>query len=145
MIDDEFETVFRRMIEHLMGAIGQFHDGNTTIRYWTSSNFDLPNEVEDAPIEDESDAEIIDLDEKVLVIANLGNTGFVPSVRVEGKKLIVENEIDDKDMILDLDFYVDVNNSHASYKNGVLEVELKKAEDGSDVVSEGYLNYELRG
>ena len=120
-------------------------DGNTTVRYWTSSNFGFPNEMEQTPNDDEPSAEIINLDGKTLVIADLGGVGFVPSVRVEGKKLIIENEIEDKDMILDLDFDVDINNSHASYRNGILEVELKEAEADSDIVKEGYVNFEIRG
>ncbi|TFG33345.1 hypothetical protein EU527_08265 [Candidatus Thorarchaeota archaeon] len=146
MIDDEFETVFRRMIEHLMGAMGEIPDGNTTIRYWTSSNFGFPNAIEETPDKnEETDAEVIQLDDKVLVIINLGTAGFVPSVRVEEKNLIITNEIEDKETILNLDFLVDVENSHASYRNGILEVELKEVKDGSDVITEGELTFMIGG
>ncbi len=146
MIDDEFESVFRKMIENLMGAIGEMSDGNTTVRYWTSSNFGFPSPIEETPGNDEeSNAEIIELDDKVLVVLNVESAGFVPSVKIEGKSLIVTNEIEDKETILDLDFPVDVNNSKASYRNGILEIELKEAKDGSDVATEGDIVFEIRG
>ncbi|TFG27478.1 hypothetical protein EU527_18510 [Candidatus Thorarchaeota archaeon] len=146
MIDDEFETVFRRMIDHLMGVMGHVPDGSTTIRYWTSSNFGFPDEVEETQGHDEEpEAEIIDFDDKVLVIKNLYSTGFVPSVRVEGKNLIVTNEIEDKETVLNLDFLVDVQSSNASCRNGVLEIELKKARNNSNVITEGNIEFEIRG
>ena len=145
MTDDEFESVFRKMFENLMNAIGGMSDGNTTVRYWTNSNFGFPNPIEEPSGNDEEpDAEIIELDDKVLVILNIESAGFVPSVRVEGKSLIVTNEIEDKETILDLDFPVDVNNSKASYRNGILEIELKQAKNGSQVTTEGDIVFEIR-
>ena len=146
MIDDEFETVFRKMIENLMGAMGGMTDGNTTVRYWTSSNFGFPSPVEETPGNDEEpDAEIIELDDRVLVILNLESAGFVPSVKVEGKSLIVTNEIEDKETVLNLDFPVDIDNSKASYRNGIIEIELREAKDGSGAITEGDIVFEIRG
>jgi len=146
LIDDEFESVFRKMIEHLMGTMGQMPEGNTTVRYWTSSNFGFPNAIEETPGNDEEpDAEIIELEDSVLVIIDLGSAGFVPSVRVEDKSLIVTNELEDKETILNLDFFVDVQNSVASYRNGILEVELKEAKNGSGVITEGDIVFEIGG
>ncbi len=79
-----------------------------------------------------------------MIILDLGSAGFVPSVRVEGKSLIVTNEIEDKEKILDLDFPVDVDNSKASYRNGILEIELIEAKDGSDVITDGEIVFEIR-
>jgi len=146
LIDDEFESVFRKILENLMGAMGGMSDGNTTVRYWTNSNFGFPTPIEETPGNDEQpDAEIIELDDKVLVILAHESAGFVPSVRIEGKRLIVTNEIEDKENILDLDFFVDVNNSKASYRNGILEIELKRANDGSEVVTDGNITFEIKG
>ena len=138
MIDDEFETVFRRLFESLMNSMGNMTDGDTAIRYWTSSGLGGPGMTEIPETEYEIQVEVIDLDDKVLFLVEVGSEDEIVDVKVEGRTLCVFNQVDGNETILDLDFDVDIENSRTSCRNGILEIELKKAND-PDGPSEGYL------
>ena len=141
MIDDEFETVFRKLFESLMNSMGQMTDGETTIRYWTSSNPGGQGMFDNPETESEIEAEVIDLEDKVLFLIEVGPEDEIIDVKVEGKTLCVFNQIDGNETTFDLDFDVDIENSRTSCRNGILEIELKKATD-EDGPTEGYLKIE---
>jgi len=141
MIDDEFESVFRRVFEHLMKSMGQISDGDGTISYWSGSMFGNPDVGEMSPPSDELHAEVIDLEDKVLFMVELENEGTLVDVKVEERSLLVNDQIEGNEAVFDLDFDVDIDNSRVSVRNGILEIELKKAVS-DDGPKEGYLNIE---
>jgi len=138
MIDDEFETVFRRLFESLMNSMGQMTDGETTVGYWTSSGLGGPGMTDIPVTEYEIQAEVIDLEDRVLFLVEIGPEDEIIDVKVEGRTLCVFNQVDGNETIFDLDFDVDIEDSQTSCRNGILEIELKKAKD-QDGPREGYL------
>jgi HSP20 family molecular chaperone IbpA len=68
----------------------------------------------------------------------VGNENEIIDVKVEGRTLKVFNQVDGNETIFDLDFDVDIEDSRTSWRNGILEIELKKAND-QEGPSEGYL------
>ena len=143
MIDDEFETVFRRLFESLMNSMGQMPGGETTIRYWTNSGLGSPgmSSIPETEVVNELQAEIIDLDDKVLYLVEVGIEDELVDVKVEDRLLRIFNQVDGKVTEFDLDFDVDIDQSLSSCRNGILEIELKKAEN-IEHPNEGYLRNE---
>ena len=143
MIDDEFETVFRRLFESLMNSMGQMPGGETTIRYWTSSGVSAPGmpSIPENEVVTEPKAEIIDLDDKVLYLIEVGPEDELIDVKVEDRLLKIFNQVEGNVTEFDLDFDVDIDQSLSSCRNGILEIELKKAEN-IEHPNEGYLRNE---
>ena len=141
MIDDEFETVFRRLFESLMNSMGQMTDGETTIRYWTSSGQSGSGMIEIPEEKKNLEAEMIDLEDKVLFLIEVGPEDELIDVKVEGRTLRVFNQVDGNETVFDLDFDVDIENSRTSTRNGILEIELLRAKDDCGP-TEGYLKIE---
>ncbi len=143
MIDDEFETVFRRLFESLMNSMGQMPGGETTIRYWTSSGLTNPGmpSIPENEVVDQPQAEIIDLDDKVLYLIEVGPEDELVDVKVENRTLKVFNQVEGKEIEFDLEFDVDIGQSRSSCRNGILEIQLKKTEK-VESSNEGYLRNE---
>jgi len=141
MIDDDFESVFRRMFEHLMKSMGPISDGEGTISYWSDSTFSKPDVGVTSPHPNELQAEVIDLEDKVLFLVELENEGTLFDVKVEERTLRVNDQIEGNEIEFDLDFDVDIDNSRVSLRNGILEIELKKAVSDNGP-KEGYLRIE---
>ncbi|MFW9844620.1 MAG: hypothetical protein ACFFEV_08585 [Candidatus Thorarchaeota archaeon] len=141
MIDDEFESVFRRMFEHLMKSMGQISDGEGTISYWTDSTFGNPDVGEMSPSSDEMHAEVIDLEDRVLFLVEMETDSTLVDVKVEGRTLLVNDQIEGDVVEFDLDYDVDIENSLVSVRNGIVEIELKKAAS-DDGPKEGYIRIE---
>jgi HSP20 family molecular chaperone IbpA len=138
MIDDEFETVFRKLFESLMNSMGQMTDGETTVRYWTNSGLNGIGMTSIPETENEIQAEVIDLEDRVLFLIEVGSEDDIIDVKVEGRTLSVFNQVDGNETIFDIDFDVDIEKSRTSCRNGILEIELRKAND-TDGPREGYL------
>ena len=141
MIDDDFESVFRRMFEHLMKSMGPISDGEGTISYWSGSTFGNPDVGETTPPSDELHAEVIDLEDKVLFLVQMETEGTLVDVKVEDRTMKVYDQIEGNETVFDLDFNVDIDNSRVSLRNGILEIELKKAVSKNGP-KEGYLRIE---
>ncbi|RDE15475.1 MAG: hypothetical protein C4K48_03900 [Candidatus Thorarchaeota archaeon] len=140
MIDDDFESVFRRLLESLRGSLGAFPEGTTSFSYVTGSVFSDTDTEGRILSDSEPDIERIDLEDEVLFIANIGyNDPSEYSIKVEAKTLRIIHEIDGKERRVDLDFDVEINHSHASLRNGVLEISLKIEKKGNSGNREGYL------
>jgi len=137
MIDDDFETVFRRLFESLMNSMGSIQDGETTVQYWSNSRFG-PGMASIPEVNEDMQAEVIDLDDRVLFLVEVGHEDELIDVKVEGRTLNIFDQVEGNETIFDLDFDVDIENSRTSCRNGILEIELKKAED-ADGQNEGYL------
>ncbi len=144
MIDDEFESVFRKLFESLMNSMGPIPEGTATVQYWTNSKFGgqgMANNI--AEVNKEIQAEVIDLDDRVLFLVEVGYEDELIDVKVEGRTLRVFDQVEGNETVFDLDFDVDIENSRASCRNGILEIELKKT-DNTDSKNEGYLEVEYR-
>ena len=141
MIDDEFESVFRKVFEHLMKSMGQISEGEGTISYWNGSTFGNPDVGEMSQPSDELHAEVIDLEDRVLFLVEIETDSALLDVKVEERALLVNDQIEGNEVAFDLDFDVDVDNSRVSLRNGILEIELKKAVS-NDGPKEGYLRIE---
>lgn len=137
MIDDEFETVFRRLFESLMNSMGSIQDGETTVQYWSNSRLG-PGMASIPEVNEDMQAEVIDLDDRVLFLVEVGHEDDLIDVKVEGRVLKVFNQVEGHETVFDLDFDVDIENSRTSCRNGILEIELKKTND-TDGQNEGYL------
>ena len=86
----------------------------------------------------EMQAEVIDLEDRVLFLVEVGSEDEIIDVKVEGRTLSVFNQVDGNETIFDLDFDVNIEDSRTTCRNGILEIELKKA-NGQDGPTEGYL------
>lgn len=144
MIDDEFESVFRKLFESLLNSMGQIPEGTTTVQYWTNSKFGgqgMANNIEE--VSKEIQAEVIDLEDRVLFLVEIGSEDDLIDVKVEGRTLKVFDQVEGNETDFELDFDVDIENSRTSCRNGILEIELKKTDD-TDGHNEGYLEINYR-
>lgn len=141
MIDDDFESVFRRMFEHLMKSMESISDGERTFSYWTSSPFDNSNNGDISPPSTEPEAEVIDLEDRILFLVEMENDSTLVDVKVEDRILTIVDQTEGSEITFDLDFDVDIDNSRVSLRNGILEIELKKAIGDVDF-KDGYLKIE---
>jgi len=122
MIDDDFESVFRKMIEQFMEAFGGMPEGNMTIRSWNGS---IVNEPLDAQIESdriEPLVEKIDLGDSVLILIEGPTDTETPIVKVSGSSIIVQFGAESKEINVDVGFQIDFEKSNVSHRNGVLEI-----------------------
>jgi hypothetical protein len=139
MIDDDFESVFRRMIEQFMEAFGDMPEGSFSIRSWNGSTVNGPLETEIGSKKNEPEVEKIDLGERFLFLIQ-GNFESEPTVKVDGSRITVQIEDEREDLILETDFPIDLEKSNVSYRNGVIEITAVKTDDKN--LSEGYLRIE---
>ena len=137
MIDDDFETVFRRLFESLMNSMGSIQDGETTVQYWSNSSFG-PGMANVPEVSEDIQAEVIDLEDRILFLIEVGREDELIDVKVEGRTLKVFDQVEGNETVFDLDFDVDIENSRTSCRNGIVEIELKKTDD-TDGQNEGYL------
>ncbi|TFH02023.1 MAG: hypothetical protein E4H14_18000 [Candidatus Thorarchaeota archaeon] len=141
MIDDEFESVFRRMFEHLMKSMGPISEGKGTVSYWNGSLIENPDVGNISPSSTEPEAEVIDLEDRILFLVELEIDSTLVDVKVEDRILKILDQTEGNEIDFDLDFDIDIDNSRVSLRNGILEIELKKAI--GDVNSKiGYLKIE---
>jgi HSP20 family molecular chaperone IbpA len=140
LIDDDFESVFRRLFESLRGSLGALPEGTTSFSYVAGSLFNDTDNEGRILSDTEPDIERIDLEDEVLFIVDIGyNDANEYSVKVEAKTLKIIHEIDGKEKLVDLDFDIDIDHSHASLRNGIVEISLKIAKKGNPGNREGYL------
>ncbi|MFW9926024.1 MAG: hypothetical protein ACFFDM_04570 [Candidatus Thorarchaeota archaeon] len=139
MIDDDFESVFREMMEQFMKAFGSFPEGNGIFRSWSGSFITEPFDSEIEPRKNEPNVEKIELGDSVIFLIQ-GHFDFDPTVKVDGKKITVKTGSEYEDVVLETDFLVDIKRSKMSYRNGVIEITAMKTESLSE--SEGYLKIE---
>jgi HSP20 family molecular chaperone IbpA len=142
MIDDDFESVIRRMFESIIGSLNTFPEGSTSFSYFTDSTVNEPDSGFELSDEKEPATERIDLEDQVLFIVNIGFTDSAYSVRVDGKTLIITYGQESKETRIVLDFDVDIEKSKVSSRNGVLEISLLKARKTDSGLRNGYLKIE---
>ncbi|MFW9793290.1 MAG: hypothetical protein ACFFEE_03220 [Candidatus Thorarchaeota archaeon] len=140
MIDDDFESVFRRMIEQIMEAFGTFPEGSS-IRPFLGSFVNEPLESQIELENDEPVIEKIDLGDSVLfLIQGHFDVENKPRIKVDGQKIIVTIGPEFQEIYLELGFFVDLEKSKVTYRNGVIEITVIKNE--SEKKSDGYMKIE---
>ena len=142
MIDDDFESVFRKMIEQFMEAFGGMPEGSMTFRSWNGSmvNEPLDNQVE--PKMNEPIVEMIDLGESVLILIEDLEDSQNPSVKVTGSTIVVQTSPERKEISVDVGFQIDLEKSNVSHRNGVIEISAIKTESEDISGNDGFLKIE---
>lgn len=140
MIDDDFESVFRKMIENFMGSMG-FPDGEVEVRTWSSTFPRTGTDMDVTPQQVDPEIEEIDLgDDYMILVETKGQA--TPSVSIEGREARIDFESDIGPIRIPLSFDVDIPSSTASYQNGILEIVLRKAAEDYSGESEGVVQVE---
>ena len=139
MIDDDFESVFRRMMEQFREAFGSLPESSGTFRTWSGSFVNEPLDQNVEQSNDEPHVEKIDLGDSILFIIQ-GYFESEPEVNVEGEKITVKLGIGIPHVGLEPGFPIDLEKSNASYRNGVIEINVVKADSHQE--SDGYLKIE---
>ncbi len=133
MIEDEFDRMFREIIERFFGnSFGLGGNGAFQIRVHATSAPNIETNQVRPRVKEESKASVekIELGDKMLVVID----GFAyqkePSILVRGKKMrVLSEEEEGKEITVELPFEVDIERSTGSFRNGTIEVELFKAEN----------------
>jgi hypothetical protein len=142
MIDDDFESVFRKMIEHFMETFGEMPEGSMNVRVWNGS---IVNEPIDAQIEhsdDEPLVEKIDLEEGALILIEWRDDIESPSVRVSGSTVYAQGAPEKKEVSVDVGFTIDIDRSKVSHRNGITEISVAKTDRLVKGKTDGFLNVE---
>jgi HSP20 family molecular chaperone IbpA len=142
MIDDDFESVFRRMIEQFMEAFGGMPEGSMTIRSWNGSMVNEPLDAQVEPKVNEPLVEKIDLEGSVLILIEGPNDLENPSVKVSGTTLIVQLGPESKKTNVEVGFQIDLEKSNVSHRNGVIEISVVRAEEEATSSNDGFLRIE---
>jgi HSP20 family molecular chaperone IbpA len=142
MIDDDFESVVRRMFESIMGSLGAFPEGSESFSYFSGSTVNEPRNELDLSGKRELEIEQIDLEDQMLILVDIGYTDGEYSVRVDNKDLIITYGLENKETHVSLNFNVELEKSKASSRNGVMEITLMKAKKAGSGLRSGYLKIE---
>lgn len=142
MIDDDFESVFRKMLEQFMEAFGGMPEGSMRIRSWNGSMVNEPLDTQIEPMDDEPLIEKIDLGDSVLILVEWQNDSETLTVKVSGSIVTIQLGPERKEISVDVEFYVDQEKSNVSHRNGVLEISIVKADVEDTSGSSGFLKIE---
>ena len=142
MIDDDFESVFRKMIEHFMGSFGGIPEGNMTLRSWNGSSVNEPLDEQVESMSDEPLVEKIDLGESVLILIDGQNDTENPSVEVSGSTIVVQLGPARKEINIEVGFQIDLEKSNVSHRNGVIEITVAKNDSEDTASNDGFLEIE---
>ena len=142
MIDDDFESVFRRMIEQFMEAFGGIPEGDMTFRSWNGSIVNEPLDKHVEPKSDEPLVEKIDLGDSVLILIEGQNDFENPSVKVSGSTVVVQVGPERKMINVEVGFPIDLEKSNVSHRNGVIEISAIKNDSEGAASNDGFLKIE---
>ncbi|MFW9800272.1 MAG: hypothetical protein ACFFD9_07545 [Candidatus Thorarchaeota archaeon] len=127
--DDEFQKIFRRMIEQFFGTFGMPNGGNGTGGFWDDSTEGTEG-IEIDLNKQGPHVERFDLDDRVILVIDACSLDQEPTVRVSGNRATVTFGSDGTGMEYETEFKIDPEKSVVSCRNGVAEVKLEKAEEG---------------
>ena len=142
MIDDDFESVFRKMIEQFMEAFGGMPEGNLRIRSWNGSTVNDPLDTQIESMTDEPLVEKIDFGDNALILVEWQNESESPTVRVSGSTVVIQLGPERKEISVDVGFQVNQEKSNVSHRNGVLEISVTKTEVEDASGNDGFLRIE---
>jgi len=129
--DDEFQKIFRRMIEEFFGTYGMQPGGSGIDKMWDSPSEELNEIPLDTPQEG-ARLERIDIGETVILV--MDNCAIEESlqVTVKGRVAIISYAPDNIVQTLEAPFAIDPNRSFVSCRNGVAEIRLEKDESNKE-------------
>ena len=142
MIDDDFETVFRKMMEQFMEAFGGMPEGSMTFRSWNGSIVNEPLDEKVEPTSDEPFVETIDLGDSVLILIEGQNNFEKPSVKVAGSTIVVQSGSESTEINIEVGFPIDLEKSNVSHRNGVIEISAVKNDSEDTGENDGFLKIE---
>lgn len=142
MIDDDFESVFRKMLEHFMETFGEMPEGGTNFRVWNGSIVNEPLEAQIEHIDDAPLVEKIDLGEGALILIEWRDDIDQPSVRISGSTVFAQAAPDKREISVDVGFLIDIDKSKVSHRNGITEISVVKAEGLGAGKRDGVLSIE---
>ena len=142
MIDDDFETVFRKMMEQFMEAFGGMPEGSMTFRSWNGSIVNEPLDKKVEPTSDEPLVEKIDLGDSVLILIEGQNNFENPSVKVAGSTIVVQSGSESTEINIEVGFPIDLEKSNVSHRNGVIEISAVKNDSEDTGENDGFLKIE---
>jgi HSP20 family molecular chaperone IbpA len=126
MIDDEFEKIFRRMVEQFFGTFGTPSGGSGIDHIWDEHSdenaitLDVPNE---GPR-----VERIDLEESVILIMDQCLMKEELQVSVRGNVATLSYSPSNLFQQFETPFVIDAERSMVSCRNGIAEIRLEKDE-----------------
>ena len=129
--DDEFQKIFRRMIEQFFGTFGMQPGGSGIDGLWDSPSEELDEVPLDMPHEG-ARIERIDLGNTVILVVDKCDIeeGFRASVK--GRVATISYSPDNFVQTIEAPFAIDANRSFVSCRNGVAEIRLEKDEKNSE-------------
>ena len=139
MIDDDFESMFRRMIEDFMETFGGIPGGSVKIRSWNGSIVNEPLETLIGPSMDEPRVEKIDLGDSMLILIEDQTVIETQQVKVSGSTISLQFSPEQKKLDIDVGFRINPDKSNATHRNGVLEITAVKASDESPSRKDGLI------
>ena len=142
MIDDDFDQMVRRMFEQLFQTTGMFGQiKNNQIRVHNPQNEPTKHEENTSPR-----IEKIELDDRMLVLIDNLQGLVNPVAKIVGRELNVTLDERQDDILIELPYAVDIDESSLLYLNGIIEINLIKATDveNSSDIAERILQNEFR-
>ncbi len=130
--DDEFQKIFRKMMEQFFGTFGMPNGGNRIGGLWDEQTEDI-SEAE-MELTQSSHIERIDLNDLVILVKGGCLDEDEITVEVSGRNATVK--VGSSTIEHETPFKIDPEKSAVSCRNGVAEVKLMKADDGSSIKNE---------
>ncbi|MFQ5834253.1 MAG: hypothetical protein ACE5H4_16230 [Candidatus Thorarchaeota archaeon] len=127
--DDEFQKIFRKMMEQFFGTFGMPNGGNRGGGFWDKSTEGSEGREIDLTKQGPH-VERFDLDDKVILVIDGCSINLEPTVKVSGNRATVTFGSSAIGLEYETPFKIDADKSAVSCRNGVAEVKLEKAEEG---------------
>ena len=129
--DDEFQKIFRRMIEQFFGTFGMQPGGSGVDKIW-----DTPSDEMDSFQMDTSDdsprVERIDLEDLVILVLDECMMKEELQVSVRGRVATLSYSPMNLFQQYETPFNIDANRSRVSCRNGVAEIRLEKESSNAE-------------
>ncbi|MFW9802193.1 MAG: hypothetical protein ACFFFC_06050 [Candidatus Thorarchaeota archaeon] len=129
--DDEFQKIFRRMIEQFFGTFGMQPGGSGIDGLWDSPSEELDEVQFDMPHEG-ARVERIDLGDTVILVMDNCAMEEGLQVTVKGRVATLSYSPDNLFQTFETPFAIDANRSYVSCRNGVAEIRLEKDENNKE-------------
>ncbi|MHA1960109.1 MAG: Hsp20/alpha crystallin family protein [Candidatus Thorarchaeota archaeon] len=142
LIDDDFEKIFRQVIERFFGgSIDTDGEGSVRFGFGQIPQGHRQSDVEFQESSISPTVEKVEQGNGLLVIVRDLSKFETPKARIEKGRLVIEAIEEQKELSFEIPFAVDVERSSYSFRNGVIEVELSRANEDEDaqVRSSGFL------
>lgn len=117
-------------MEQFFGNAIPFNPEDGTTQGFTFE-FDSRGSMPDFPLESSEQTEIekIELDDRLIVIVSGLSDIAPPKVKLVGETLVIVDPLGVNDEILTLPFPINAFESHASVRNGIIDITLYRAND----------------